>query len=77
MTKTTTFTKTDQLDADGKKVDDIFTIKEVETVEYEKEQTLSGTEVAQKIKDLEDLKKNKSNDLLKIEEEINFLKSLK
>ena len=77
MTKTTTFTKTDQLDKEGKKVDDIFTIKEVETVEYEKEQTLSGTEVAQKIKDLEDLKKNKSNDLLKIEEEINFLKSLK
>ena len=77
MTKTTTFTKTDQLDKEGKKVDDIFTIKEVETVEYEKEQTLSGTEVAQKIKDLEDLKKNESNVLLKIEEEINFLKSLK
>ena len=49
MTTELSFTSVDQLDGEGKIVDQIYTIKEVETVTYEKEKTLSGTEVAAKI----------------------------
>ena len=77
MTTVTTSTKTDQLDAEGKKIDDYFTIKEVETIEFERIKTLSGTEVAQELLRLEEKKSQAEKQLLKITDEINFLKSLK
>jgi hypothetical protein len=77
MTITTTFTKTDQLDAEGKKIDDYFTIKEVETVEYEKVKTLSGTEVAAEIKEIENMFLLASKKVLELQEMLNFYKSLK
>jgi hypothetical protein len=77
MTITTTFTKTDQLDAEGKKVDDIYTITTTETPTYVFNKTLSGTEVVKKIAELEKTKEREEKYLLTITEEINFLKSLK
>ena len=77
MTITTSFTAIDQKDKDGLVIDKIFTIKEVETLEHEKTKTLSGTEVAQELLRLEEKKSQAEKQLLKITEEINFLKSLK
>ena len=77
MTKSTSFTAIDQKDKDGKVIDKIFTIKEVETIEYEKTKTMSGTEVAEKIKDLEYKLAIADKQSFAIQEEINFLKSLK
>lgn len=76
MTTELSFTSVDQLDAEGNVIDKIFTIKEVETIVYEKEKTLSGTEVAAKILDLEEKKKTLKAKVDEVVAEINFLKTL-
>lgn len=73
---TKTFSSVDQLSADGKPIDKIFTIREVETIEYEKEITMSGSEVQKKIQVLEEQKRISENSIQKIDDEINFLKTL-
>jgi hypothetical protein len=77
MAITKTFTTAEQLDAEGKAVDKIFTITETETIENVKTQTLSGTEVAERIKGLELMLRNTEKSVLELTEQINFLKSLK
>ena len=68
MASTLSFTTTDQKDKEGKVIDKIFNIKEVETIEHTK--LISGTEVEAKISILE-------KQISILEDELNFLKSLK
>jgi len=77
MTITKTFTKKDQLDAEGKKIDDIFTINQVETIEKSNTWEYSGTEVLKKLAFLEIKRETAEKTLLEIQEEINFYKSFK
>ena len=77
MTTSITFTAADQFDAQGKKVDKIFTIKEVENIQYEKVKTLSGKEVAQKIWELEQYLSDAEKKVIRLKDELNFLKTLK
>lgn len=77
MTITKTFTKKDQLDAEGKKIDDIFTINQVETIEKSNTWEYSGTEVLKKLAFLEIKRETAEKTLLAIQEEINFYKSFK
>lgn len=76
MTITKTFTVADQLDPQGNVVDKIFTINEIETLQFQKIKTLSGAEVAAKIQDLKDKKTQLQNKIDEINEEINFYKLL-
>ena len=66
--KNLSFTKKDQLDKDGQVLDNIFTIVETKILEEKKQ--FSGVEVAFKILQLE-------KQITELEEELNFLKTLK
>jgi predicted ribosome quality control (RQC) complex YloA/Tae2 family protein len=72
-----TYTTTDQLDVEGKPIDKIFTITTTESIEYQKQETLSGTENIAKIKELEEQRKILQTKIDKLDEEINFYKTLK
>jgi len=72
-----TFTTADQKNAEGEVVDKIFTITKEETEVKVSQQTLSGTEVAEKIKVLESKQSILVKETLDLQEQINFLKALK
>lgn len=76
MSLTTTFTVADQTDADGKVVDKIYRITEVQTIAYEKTKVLSGTEILARITDLELQVSNFDKRSVEIKEEINLLKDM-
>lgn len=74
---TKTFSSVEQLDpVTNKVIDKIFTITEVETINYEKQNVLSGVEVAAKLLDLKDKKANLQKKIDNLTEEINFYKLL-
>lgn len=74
---TKTFTSANQTNAEGQVVDKIFTITAVETIEMESQEVLSGTENIAKIKELEEQRKILQTKIDKLDEEINFYKTLK
>lgn len=74
MTETKSFIKSDQIDAEGKKVDDLYTI--TETSEISNTKTLSGTQIKAEIEQLEFLKSEQEKVLLNIQDEIKFLQEM-
>lgn len=76
MTKSTIFNKEDQLDAENKVIDQIYTITETETITEETKKTMSGTEVKVKLLELEELQKERQKKLNEVTEKINFLKNM-
>jgi hypothetical protein len=70
-----TFEAVDQLDKDGKPIDKIFTISE--TKEDVIKTTMSGTEVTEFLKYLENRKLSLEKSLQDTQDEINFYKKLK
>jgi len=74
---TKSFTTENQLDAKGEVIDKIFHIDTVQTYEVKEQERYSGTEVKEKIKDLEKEEKKAEKALLKVQDELNFYKGLK
>ena len=77
MTIERTFTKEEQLNELGVKIDDIFTITKVETEVVETQTIFSGTEIAEQIKVLEGEIKFLEDKIKPLQNKLNFLNSLK